>query len=150
MKTQLKQVTDFHRQIGAEISDEPRLLSSDRQAAAELALALRGLIRKIENRRNSNIILVARGLMAIEELAEWFEAHRDRDLNAAADAWADRCYLLFGDAIATGLPAETIFEAVHQSNMTKSSPGTAAGKGVKSEGFQKPEIQLEVKENHGY
>ena len=146
MKIQIDQVTDFHRKIGAEVGAKPRLLSSDREAVSEIVARLRNLIRKAESRRNPNATVIARGLMAIEELAEWFEAHADGDLNAAADAWADRCYLLFGDAVAAGLPAEQLFEAVHQSNMTKSPPGSSTGKGIKSEGFRKPEIHLGSKE----
>ena len=38
---------------------------------------------------------------------------------AAADAWADPAYVLFGDSAAAGLPAVALFEEVHDINMTK-------------------------------
>ena len=80
--------------------------------------------------------------MAVEELAEWIEAHVAGDLTAAADAWADRCYLLFGDAVATGLGTEAVFDEVHRSNMTKAPVNPATGKAVKSDGYLAPVISL--------
>jgi hypothetical protein len=44
-----------------------------------------------------------RTCLLLEELAEWLSAHARRDLVATADAWADRTWVLFGDA--AGLPA---------------------------------------------
>ena len=38
---------------------------------------------------------------------------------AAADAWEDRAYVLFGDAVATGILTAALFDEVHRSNMTK-------------------------------
>ena len=39
-------------------------------------------------------VLLSRAAMALEELAEWVTAHARGDLVAAADAWADRAYVL--------------------------------------------------------
>jgi predicted HAD superfamily Cof-like phosphohydrolase len=87
--------------------------------------------------------------MAVEELAEWIEAHVASDLTAAADAWADRAYLLFGDAVATGLGTEALFDEVHRSNMTKAPVNPATGKAVKSDGYLAPVISLDAADEPG-
>jgi predicted HAD superfamily Cof-like phosphohydrolase len=57
-------------------------------------------------------------MMAIEEFIEWLQAHVDDDLIAAADAWADRSYVLVGDVVAAGLPAAELHSEVHRSAAT--------------------------------
>lgn len=142
MKNQIEQVRDFHRQIGAAVAESPRLLSHDREVATHMAGMVRALQASIDRRAGADDDLAKRTLMALEELAEWVEAHVAGDLTAAADAWADRSYLLFGDAVATGLPVEAVFEAVHRSNMTKSTANPATGKAIKSEGYLSPAIDI--------
>ncbi|HBJ38642.1 MAG TPA: hypothetical protein DDZ51_28610 [Planctomycetaceae bacterium] len=139
MKRQLELVREFHRKIEEVISDEPRLLNHHAESDRELAQDLRQII---ESRRSKSLSEVAkRALMAIEELAEWIEAHNESDLVAAADAWADRMYLLIGDAIVSGMPAEALLDEVHRSNMTKIAANEQTGKGIKASGFQSPNIQ---------
>lgn len=77
-------------------------------------------------------VLLQRAAMALEELAEWLSAHANGDLVAAADAWADRVYVLFGDAVAAGLPAADLFAEVHRSNMTEELDSAGTGKPVKA------------------
>lgn len=142
MRKQLDQVLDFHKRIGATIAESPQLLLHDRDLAREMAGEVRGLIGSIQARAGSDDILAQRMQMAIEELAEWIEAHVAGDLTAAADALADRGYLLFGDAVATGLPVEDVFDEVHRSNMTKSAAIPSTGKAAKSAGYAPPAITL--------
>lgn len=85
-------------------------------------------------------LLLLRLSLALEELAEWLMAHATGDLVGAADAWADRIYALLGDAVATGLPASQLFEAVHASNLSKSPPTTSGGKAVKGPDYVPPNI----------
>lgn len=141
MKSQLELVREFHRKIEEVISDEPRLL--DHQVASDRGLAqdLRTIIESRRSKSGSRSEVTKRALMAIEELAEWIEAHNDDDLVAAADAWADRMYLLLGDAIVSGMPAEALLDEVHRSNMTKIAANEQTGKGTKANGFQSPNIQ---------
>ena len=106
MQKQLDQVRDFHRHIGATVAGAPVLLPFEPTSAHSLARNLRVLCQTGAGNRGQGDDLVNRALMAVEELAEWIEAHVAGDLTAAADAWADRCYLLFGDAVATGLGTE--------------------------------------------
>jgi predicted HAD superfamily Cof-like phosphohydrolase len=146
MQHQLEQVRAFHRQIGARIATTPQLLSHEPETARRLSGILRELGSKLApvvgNQQHDE--LLQRTLMSLEELAEWIEAHNAGDLNAAADAWADRCYLLLGDAVSTGLPIGEIFEQVHRSNMTKSSARPDSGKARKSGDYQPPGISLDA------
>ena len=142
MEKQILQVTDFHHHIGAAISQQPQLLNGQPTTAAQMAAELRSLIAKWADAEHAPDPLADRTLMSIEELAEWLEAHASHDLTAAADAWGDRCYLLIGDAIAAGLPAVQVFDAVHISNMTKARQMTRRGKAVKEGAFASPVIGL--------
>lgn len=134
------QVVDFHRSIGERIAVNPELLEKDNEADRTLANDLRQLIACARADAKCLSHLNRRVLMSIEELAEWVEAHVEDDLTAAADAWGDRMYILLGDAVATGLPAERILSAVHQSNMTKSNADERTGKGVKSSRYENPKL----------
>lgn len=140
MQKQLEQVKSFHVHIGAEISDQPKLMEHDDATTQELVQRIRGIISEFQPKSSARCSLVSRSLMALEEHAEWLEAHAADDLTAAIDAWADRCYLLFGDAIAAGIPAGESFVAVHRSNMTKFGRDPETGKGVKAAGFMQPEL----------
>jgi len=77
----------------------------------------------------------------LEELAEWIQAHANDNLVAAADAWADRAYVLFGDAVAAGLPAATLFAEVHRSNLTKEPVASGSGKARKAPGYTPPDLR---------
>jgi len=142
MLDEMLQVANFHRHIGAEIANSPQPLTGSRDRAAALAVSLRGILAELLTAGVDGDVLISRAAMSLEEFAEWLDAHAAADLNAIADAWADRCYLLFGDAVATGIPAAEVFAAVHRSNMTKAAARTRGGKAVKAETFERPEIQL--------
>jgi predicted HAD superfamily Cof-like phosphohydrolase len=88
--------------------------------------------------------LLSRLCLAMEELAEWSEAHAVGDLVAAADAWGDRLYVLLGDAVATGMPGQDIFAEVHRSNMTKDGCDFTEGKGSKRKKFQRPDMRSAI------
>jgi len=141
MERQTVLVTAFHQMIGEKVSAEAALLQTDPDADLAIASDLRQLIAnaKSDNRLGSH--LRRRALMAAEELAEWIEAHAAGDLNSAADALGDRLYVLLGDAVASGLPLQPIFDEVHRSNMTKIAGIKPEGKGMKSESFEQPDFR---------
>lgn len=141
MDVPLGQVTQFHRLIGEVVSTNPQLLDCDRSSDRELAKRLRQIIDTVRAETDPKSRLAFRVLMAIEELAEWIEAHVDQDMVAAADAWGDRMYVLLGDAVATGLPAQQIFEEIHRSNLTKASADKQTQKGTKPEAFSAPALK---------
>lgn len=131
-------VEEFHERIHAEIGRTPRLLPCNADYAREIAGQLHQLSRAAGK---SEDLFSQRLGMALEELSEWCQAHADGDLEAAADAWADRMYLLLGDAVSAGFPAWKLLFAVHESNMTKAAGRTSdAGKGVKSGEYQPPKL----------
>lgn len=140
MKRQLQLVREFHQKIGETVAKSSILLEHDAEVDADLARSLRQIVESFNHPERPKTQLTRRALMAVEELAEWIEAHNDDDLIAAADAWADQMYLLLGDAIATGLPAEPLLDEVHRSNMTKAAANKHSGKGTKPETFQPPNL----------
>ena len=142
MDAALKEVRKFHRQIGAAVIDAPALLACQAESATEVAVAIRGLLTRCRAMAGDGSDLLSRLCLALEELAEWVEAHAAGDLVAAADAWGDRLYVLLGDAVAAGLPANAIFEEVHRSNMTKTvAKAGNLGKGTKAVAFRPPRLR---------
>jgi len=140
MKQELLQVTEFHKRIDAPIAQQPELLPGSCSQATRMATQLRTLISEFQLHANQDNLLISRCLMSLEEMAEWLEAHSAGDLAAATDAWADRCYVLFGDAVASGLPAAEAFASVHASNMTKQGQDRATGKGLKGKDYVQPDL----------
>ena len=57
-----------------------------------------------------------------EELDELIEAMRVEDVVEIADGLADLLYVVFGTAVAYGIPMDGVFREVHRSNMTKLGP----------------------------
>lgn len=134
-------VTDFHLAIGAPVASGPQLLPCRESAARTMADRLRAQRTLAAELSEAPGDLMSRLALALEELAEWLEAHAEGDLVAAADAWGDRQYVLLGDAVAAGLPADAIFERVHCSNMSKADqPQDASGKAVKGTRYRRPEL----------
>lgn len=135
----IQAVRAFHERTASPIADRPRLLPGGEVDAEALARKL--LAIKAEIQANDDNLLLQRAAMAIEELAEWLQAHAKGDLVAAADAWADRAYVLFGDAVAAGLPAAPLFAEVHRSNMTKEPVAGESGKARKGPGYAPPDLE---------
>jgi predicted HAD superfamily Cof-like phosphohydrolase len=135
-------VRSFHVRIGAPVAKRPQLLAGH-PGKTLAACALVGRIAKELSRGadGEKDMVLCRAAMVLEELAEWLYAHANPDLVKAADAIDDRFYVLLGDAVATGLPLEALFEVVHTSNMTKlGAVHTGVGKAVKGGGYERPEI----------
>jgi predicted HAD superfamily Cof-like phosphohydrolase len=142
------QVGQFHRHIGAPVADRPALIRGDPNHVALLGTDLLKLsLAANDLGGQGGGPLLARLTFALEELAEWLFARARGDLAAAADAWADRLYVLLGDAVAAGLPAAALFAEIHSSNMTKEALSTSwQGKGLKGAGFRPPDVRRVLKE----
>jgi predicted HAD superfamily Cof-like phosphohydrolase len=137
----LEEVREFHRRIGARDCSSPVLLPCQPHDAETLSTQLHDLAISCRQMTQTAGDLPSRLSLALEEMAEWVDAHAAGDLVAAADAWGDRMYVLLGDAVATGLPGPAIFDEVHKSNMSKDQGATTkAGKGKKSERFVPPDL----------
>lgn len=141
MQDALYCVREFHAKMNAPISPCPTLLTCDRTAAATLAERVSILAADAMAGAPEGDVLMRRASMALEELAEWLAAHAQGDLVAVADAWADRAYVLFGDAVAAGLPVVALFDEVHLSNMTKAPDPLRTGKATKGAGYHPPDIR---------
>jgi len=137
-------VAEFHRAFGLLAGERPALLDCLPKPAVAAAGEVRRLADRCRQTGESRDGLCARLALALEELAEWAEAHAAGDLVAAADAWGDRAYVLLGDAVAAGLPAEAIFAEVHRSNMTKTAAKNVSGKPAKGDRFEPPQLKAFV------
>ena len=143
MNQEIAKVKIFHEQIGAPIEVAPTLLACEAEIAQETAEHLRHTLMLLSKLPQQSGDLLSRLRLAGEELAEWVEAHAAGDIVAAAVAWGDRMYVLLGDAVASGMPADDIFQEVHRSNMTKTaSRQDASGKATKGDHFTPPKLSL--------
>jgi predicted HAD superfamily Cof-like phosphohydrolase len=135
----IDRVREFHRHIGAPIASETQLLPGKPKAADFIGARI-GQLGRLARRGADNDPFLERLALALEELSEWAMAHAEQDLVAAADAWADRAYVLMGDAVSCGLPAQELFEEVHRSNMSKMyGIRTACRQGVSWHGLRAAE-----------
>lgn len=133
-------VREFHFRIGERVAERPGLLPGSGDHASELANELRQLIAAYSEPSDT---LLCRATLALEELAEWLDAHARGSRLEAIDALADRLFVLLGDAVASGLPISEAFAVVAESNMTKASYDMRDGKGVKRAGYKSPKKQLQ-------
>ncbi|QDT50517.1 Phosphoribosyl-ATP pyrophosphohydrolase [Symmachiella dynata] len=147
MQDALDSVRQFHAAMNAPISPHPTLLTCDRNTAVTCAKRVNALATEAMAAASEDDVLLRRASMALEELAEWLTAHVHGDLAAAADAWADRTYVLFGDAVVAGLPAAMLFGEVHRSNMTKEPDPMGTGKAVKGSKYRPPDIRKALTSN---
>jgi predicted HAD superfamily Cof-like phosphohydrolase len=88
----------------------------------------------------------SREALMTEELEELIEAMHSEDVVAIADGLADLLYVVFGTAVAYGIPMDQVFAEVHRSNMTKLGPDGQpiigeAGKRLKGPGYVPPNIE---------
>lgn len=94
--TNYEMVKEFHRIFGVDIGEKPGFLSKERQAL--------------------------RTKLMREELKEYTDAIKAKDLLEAADALADLLYVVYGTAIEHGFNADDLVREVHRSNMSKRAP----------------------------
>ena len=134
------QVTDFHNVIGSPVASEPRLLPHDPVVTSESLMQMRQLLSQLDSTRRDEDELMLRLCLELEEITEWLDAHLQNDLVAAADAWGDRLYVLMGDAVSAGLPAQAVFDEVHRSNMSKQCKSSNRGKAVKGTAYRRPQL----------
>jgi predicted HAD superfamily Cof-like phosphohydrolase len=81
-----------------------------------------------------------------EELHELLDAMGAEDLVDIADGLADLLYVVFGTAVAYGIPMDDVFAEVHQSNMSKLGPDGQPiigpdGKRLKGPFYRPPDIR---------
>lgn len=120
MKESQRAVLKFHRTFDQHIEVVPRVPSLD---VCNLRV---GLIQ--------------------EEFQELIEAMGDQDINATADAIGDLLYVVLGTAVACGFDAQSVFDEVHRSNMTKvGGYKNASGKWIKPSTYKPANIEAVLK-----
>ena len=118
--TNFEMVKEFHEKFNHANPSQPQLPSED------LYNLRRELIR--------------------EEFAELDVAYNNKDLIGMADALGDMLYVVYGAAVALGLPMNEIFREIHTSNMSKlDSNGNPIyredGKVLKGPNFKSPDLR---------
>lgn len=81
-----------------------------------------------------------------EEVQEYYDAVRDKDVVAVADALADIVYVAFGTALAHGVDLPAVLHEVHRSNMSKLGEDGRAirredGKVLKGPNYSPPDLE---------
>ena len=89
-----EKVLEFHKAFGAYIGTEGARFPDN---------ATRALRQRLIN----------------EEVREFFEGENNEDIVNVAKELADVLYVVFGTAVAYGIPLEQVFDEVHRSNMSK-------------------------------
>jgi len=84
--------------------------------------------------------------LLMEEVKEYLEGEEKQDIENVAKELADIIYIVCGTAASYGIPLDTVFEAVHKSNMAKLGPDGVPkrredGKILKPEGWVAPDIK---------
>ena len=84
--------------------------------------------------------------LIMEEALEIYEAIIRDDIIEIADGLADLVYILYGTALAYGIPLDDVIEEVHRSNLTKLGEDgkpiySEHGKVTKGPNFEPPNIQ---------
>lgn len=116
MKTQLTQLKEFHTVVNSQWQDTPALTD--------------------DTNRDFRIKLMR------EEFNEVAEAMKEGDLAHIAKELADLLYTVFGTVGTYGLAEKMpqVFDAVHESNMSKNVKDDMDVKAVKGDGFKEADI----------
>jgi NTP pyrophosphatase (non-canonical NTP hydrolase) len=128
MKKQIEMLIEWHTKYGVPFRTEPCPFD--------------------DSEENINLLKL-RGRIMMEEVKEWqTEAIYNSDIDKRAKELGDILYTVFGTIITEGLQdkIEQVFEAVHNSNMTKGTNGVpvirADGKVLKGEDYKEPDLSF--------
>ncbi len=118
--TNADRVREFHTKFNHPVGESPTLLTDDQS--------------------NLRLELIS------EELEELRDGIANGDTVEIADALADLLYVVYGTAIAYGIPIDLCFREVHRSNMTKLGKNGKPiyrddGKIIKGENYEKPDLK---------
>lgn len=132
MQKQLQQVLEWHTKFGVPIKTEPDPFNDSEEEASLIRLRFR--IMK-------------------EEVLEWYDsAVFNEDIDKRAKELADILYVVLGTIITEGLQdvIEKVFDAVHESNMTKLDDNGNPikrydGKILKGKNYREPDLSFLLK-----
>ena len=141
-----------HGARSAESSEPPGPRPGDAFIRSDAALAVMAFHEAFGlPRRLLPSVKVSEGLSELrislleEEVGEFAQASRERDLVGIADGLADIVYVAYGAAITYGIDLDAVLTEVHRSNMSKLDASgrpvlRADGKVIKSERYRPPNI----------
>ncbi len=129
MQKQIKQLIEWHTRFEVPFKKEPEPYDDSD-----------------ENMKNIRL----RGRVMLEEVKEWqVEAEYNMPIDKRAKELADILYTVFGTVIAEGLQdqIERVFDAVHESNMSKLGADgkvikRADGKVLKGPNYKEPDLSF--------
>lgn len=128
MKKQIEMLIDWHKKYGVPYRTEPC---------------------PFDDSDENMTIIKLRGRIMMEEVKEWLSAATyNQDIDQRAKELADILYTVYGTIITEGLQdvIEKVFDAVHESNMTKGTNGIpvkrADGKILKGEDYREPDLSF--------
>ena len=84
-------------------------------------------------------VVLSRVRLIQEEAAELTTALHEKKILDVADALGDLLYVVYGAALACGIPINAVFAEVHRANMTKPALDKH-GKGGKEAGYRPPRL----------
>jgi predicted HAD superfamily Cof-like phosphohydrolase len=76
-------------------------------------------IARFPNLHRDNSVRELRMELLNEEFNEYLDAETSNDLVGVADALGDMLYIIYGTALAYGIPIQAVLEEIHRSNMSK-------------------------------
>lgn len=104
-------------------------------------LMLRSKLIEEEAKETCAGIAVCETLQRLDKTFDQRDPQVTEALIQVADGIADSLYVLFGTALAFGLPIESVFAEVHRSNMSKPKLGhTNVGVKVEKGNYSRPQI----------
>jgi hypothetical protein len=129
MEKQLQQLIEWHKAFGVPFRTEPDPFD--------------------DSEEQDKIMLLRKRIMT-EEINEWYQsALYNEDIDKRAKELADILYTVFGTIITEGLQdhIERVFDAVHQSNMSKLGEDgkpvkRADGKVLKGPNYKEPDLSF--------
>ena len=122
MNKEFEEVKAFHKAFGHPVSDTPVSLTEDRAKK--------------------------RYAWMLEEINEFLDAVKSKDIVEQADAMIDTIYFALGTMVEMGVEPDTLFDIVQNANMSKLWPDgkphyNEMGKVIKPEGWQNPHSKLQ-------
>lgn len=122
MNKEYNEVKKFHQAFGHPVADEPTVLSEDRAKK--------------------------RYAWMLEEIKEFLEATKNKDIVEQADAMIDTIYFALGTLVEMGIEPDNLFYIVQEANMSKLFPDgkphyNEMGKVIKPDNWENPHSKLE-------
>ncbi len=123
MNKEYMEVREFHKAFNHPVADKPTQLTFERAKK--------------------------RYLWMLEEINEFIEAVKNKDIVEQADAMIDTIYFALGTLVEMGIEPDALFEIVQKANMSKLFPDgkphyNEMGKVIKPQNWEDPHPKLEL------